>query len=54
MKKKPTIEELQKILDSDDKAIIYIRPDGSITTRKSKNSVVWDRFKDLRDGAWDY
>lgn len=54
MKKKPTIEELQKILESDDAATIYIRPDGSITTKKSKKYVVWDRIKDTRDLASDY
>jgi hypothetical protein len=54
MKKKPTIEELQKILDSDEHVKIYIRPDGSISTRKSKKSVEWDRIKDVRDLASDY
>ena len=52
--KKPTIEELTKILNSDDEIKIYIRPDGSITTRKSKKAIVWDRIKDIRDLAGDY
>jgi hypothetical protein len=36
MKKKPTIDELQKILESEEDRDIIIRPDGSITTRKKK------------------
>ena len=36
MKRKPSIEELQAILDDPREKDIYINPDGSITTSKRK------------------
>ena len=36
MKKKTTIEELEKILNSEEEVAIYIRPDGSLTTKQKK------------------
>ena len=36
MKRKPTIEELQKILDKSDNDCVNIKPDGSLTVKKGK------------------
>jgi len=43
MKRKPTIAELEAILDSDEEPMIFIQPDGSISTRRGRGSKLWKR-----------
>jgi hypothetical protein len=42
-KRKPSIAELEAILDSDKEPLIFIQPDGSISTRKGRGSKLWKR-----------
>jgi hypothetical protein len=47
MKRKPTIEELETILSSDNEPMILIQSDGSISTRIGRGSKMWKRTKQI-------
>jgi hypothetical protein len=42
-KRKPTIAELEAILNSDKEPLIFIQPDGSVHTRRGRGSKLWKR-----------
>ncbi len=42
MKKKPTVYELEKILDSDDPGKVTIQPDGSVVVQS-----LWQEMRDV-------
>ena len=42
-KRKPSLAELDRILDSDEGKDVYILPNGEITTRKKRGSKLWKR-----------
>lgn len=54
MKRKPTIEELQAILDDPRQKNIYINPDGSITTSKRRRGCKkWKRTQQATNSQRD-
>ena len=49
MREKPTIKELEKLLNDPEDHTIEIMPDGSITTNKSHKGTVLTKGLDIGD-----